>query len=53
MPPAHTSDIIACRGIGTYGRGSLVVSNLPAHTNDDAIKSCPIRIEECFMSLTS
>ena len=44
---------IACRGIGTHCRGYLVVSNLPAHTNDDAIKSCLIRVGECFMSLTT
>ena len=43
----------ACRGIGIYCRGSSVVSNLFAHTNDDAIKSCPIGNWECFMSLTT
>ena len=58
MPTAHTSVIIvpslvACRGIATYCRGSLVVSNLPAQTNDEAIKSCPIGVGECFMSLTT
>ena len=45
MPTTYTSDkhrAIACRVTGTYCQGSLVVSNLPAHTNDDAIKSCPI-----------
>ena len=44
---------IACRGIGTYCRGSLVISNSRTHTNDDAIKSCPIGIGEYFMSLTT
>ena len=35
--------------VGTYCRGSLVVSNLPSHTNNDAIKSCPIAVGKCFM----
>ena len=53
MPTAHTRDIIAYRGIGTYCRRSLVVYNLPAQTNDDVIKSCPMGVGECFMSLTT
>ena len=55
MPIAHTSDIIAPSLVGGsehIAEVSLVVFNLPAHTNDDAIKLCPIGIEECFMSLT-
>ena len=55
MPTARTGDIIAPSLVGGSEhicRGTVVVSNLPAHTNDDAIKSCPSGVGECFMSLT-
>ena len=53
MPTAHTSDIIApslVRGSEHIADG---LSNLPAHSNDDAIKLCQIGIGECFMSVTT
>ena len=36
--------VIACREIGIYFRVYLIISNLPAHTNNGAIKMCPIGV---------
>ena len=51
MPTAHTSDIIAPSLVGgsehiAFGRFQFT------RTHDDAIKSCPMGVGECFMSLT-
>ena len=57
MPKAHTSDIIAPSLVGGsehIAEGLWLFPNYP-HTltmNKLAIKSCPIGVGECFMSLT-